>query len=67
MNMTVQSTTNVVFDVAPNNITAGQNFNIQGRVVDGLNASRPMVSRVQVTAFWEDEPDEILVRTPLLR
>ena len=62
VNMTVQSTTNVVFDVAPNNITAGQNFNIQGRVVDGLNASRPMVSRVQVTAFWEDEPDEILVR-----
>ena len=62
INVTVQSTTSVVFDVVPSNITAGQNFNVQGRVVDGLNSSRPMVSRVQVSAYWEDEPEELLVR-----
>ena len=42
-------------------MTAGVPFSVVGRVNDGENATRPLISAVRLNVFWLENPEEILL------
>lgn len=61
INVTVQVDSSIVITQMPAVITAGVAFNVQGQVLDAENNSRPLISAVEMNAFWLDTPDELLM------
>ena len=61
VNLTVQVPSDFRIDSVPSTVTAGLNFNVLGQVLDGDDASRPLIAPVQMSAFWLSNPDELLV------
>jgi hypothetical protein len=61
VNLTVQVPSNFRIDSIPTTVTAGLNFNVLGQVLDGDNATRPLIAPVELSAFWLSNPDELLV------
>jgi len=61
VNLTVQVPSDIRIDSAPAVTTAGLNFNVLGQVLDGDNSARPLTTPVGMSAFWLNNPDEILV------
>jgi len=61
VNLTVQVPSVIRIDTIPSVTTAGLNFNVIGQVLDGDNAARPLSTSVEMSAFWLNNPDEILV------
>ena len=61
VNLTVQVPSDFRIDSVPSTVTAGLNFNVLGQVLDGDNASRPLIAPVQMSAFWLSNPEELLV------
>ena len=61
INVTVQVDSTIVVTSMPSVITAGAAFNVQGRVLDAENNSRPLLTSVEMDAFWLDNPDELLM------
>ena len=61
VNVTVQIDSTIQIINVPANVTAGQAFNVVGQVMDGENASRPLLSGVRLDVFWLENPDEILL------
>ena len=61
VNLTVQVPSVIRIDSIPTVTTAGLNFNVLGQVLDGDNAARPLTTPVEMSAFWLNNPDELLV------
>ena len=61
VNVTVQVTSNIQFISVPSTVTAGVPFNVVGQVNDAENASRPLISAVQLNVFWLENPEELLL------
>ncbi|MAI39755.1 MAG: hypothetical protein CMA09_00470 [Euryarchaeota archaeon] len=61
VNLTVQVPSDIRIDSAPTVTTAGLNFNVLGQVLDGDNSARPLTTAVEMSAFWLNNPEEILV------
>ena len=61
VNLTVQVPSDIRIDSIPTVATAGLNFNVLGQVLDGDNPARPLTTPVEMSAFWLNNPDEILV------
>ena len=61
VNVTVQVPSEIRIDSIPTVTTAGLNFNVLGQVLDGDNASRPLSTPVEMSAFWLNNPGETLV------
>jgi transglutaminase-like putative cysteine protease len=61
INVTVQVDSSIIITQMPAVITAGLTFNVQGQVLDAENNSRPLISAVEMNAFWLDTPDELLM------
>ncbi|MBT5391237.1 MAG: transglutaminase domain-containing protein, partial [Euryarchaeota archaeon] len=61
VNLTVQVPSEIRIDSIPSVTTAGLNFNVLGQVLDGDNSSRPLTTPVEMSAFWLNNPGEILV------
>ena len=61
INVTVQVTSNIQFTSIPTTVTAGVPFSVVGRVNDGENATRPLISAVRLNVFWLENPEEILL------
>tara|TARA_B110000459_G_scaffold203878_1_gene262401 strand:- start:2962 stop:11922 length:8961 start_codon:yes stop_codon:yes gene_type:complete len=60
-NVTVQVPSNFRIDSIPSTVTAGINFNVLGQILDGDDATRPLIAPVELNAFWLSNPEEILV------
>jgi len=65
INLTVQVPSEIRIDSIPTVTTAGLNFNVIGQVLDGDNTARPLTTPVEMSAFWLNNPDELLVGTYL--
>ena len=65
VNVTVQVPSEIRIDSIPTVTTAGLNFNVLGQVLDGDNTSRLLTTPVEMSAFWLNNPDEILVTSYL--
>ena len=61
VNATVQAESVVVIDVAPTVVAADSTFNVLGRVLDADDNTRPINGLLRLDAYWDDEPDELLI------
>ncbi|DAC09886.1 MAG TPA: transglutaminase domain-containing protein, partial [Candidatus Poseidoniales archaeon] len=61
VNLTVQAESVVVIDVAPTVVEADSTFNVLGRVLDADDNTRPINGFLRLEAYWDDEPDELLI------
>tara|TARA_B100001093_G_scaffold265270_1_gene253660 strand:+ start:51789 stop:60722 length:8934 start_codon:yes stop_codon:yes gene_type:complete len=61
LNLTVQVQSSIRIDTIPSVTPAGLNFNVLGQVLDGDNFNRPLLTPVELSAFWLSNPNETLV------
>ena len=61
VNATVQAESVVDIDVAPTVVAADSTFNVLGRVLDADDNTRPINGLLRLDAYWDDEPDELLI------
>ena len=60
-NLTVQVNSFIEIDFIPTEVTAGQSFNIDGRVMDGFDSNRTVDGPMAITVFFLNDASEVLV------